>query len=988
MRTCRIELLKRDAESYWLRLFNQHETLFDTPLTRQHMDELLTLADERYRIGGSGMGEIGRRLYRLIDHEGRLSELRQRLQQPLALHFHSEGDLTHLPWELLHDGEIYLSSHPTHLFIPARRISPRCNDGTNPPNRPLHLLFMASSPTDVQPVLQFEQEEAAILETTGNQQIQLQVEESGSLAGLRERIEQWPEGAFDVVHLSGHADIVDDQPCFIMEDEQGQAQKVSALEIARTFSDSGRFPRLLFLSGCRTGQGVREKTIPSLCEVLVQAGVPAVLGWGLPVGDVHATEAARAIYQKLACGIPLDRAVANARQQLCEADSPYWHLLRLYCDETPLSPLVTPPKHPRRERLRPPMHLQRFLDARQMQVQVCNDAQFIGRRRLLQRSLTMLRGDGSQADGLLLQGMGGCGKSSAAARLAGRMEATHSVHVLYGGVDEIRLLNLLGEQAGVSKEILHDPKASLSRRLMQAFDQAEPPLLLIFDDFEQNVTDPNPKEGVPAYRQGALDLLHGCMHAIHEGRSECRVIVTCRYDVPLPSMLRWHREMPEVLRGADLRKKEGQLASWSDTRISEVLRRRAVELSAGNPRLLEGMDKLLQSEISNPETILDRMAQKQADFREEILLEALLLSLSRRVRRLLAVANLYELPLPAPSILAACGTEQRIADSADSAEACEAGLQRAARLGLIEHGEGLWFVPPLLDPLLQAELEDGERLCALQNAARHLDTALRAGGAHPPALLLEQETLRLALLAGLPKIARPLAAKMAIRARQQYSYHEALEICERALQLGEDFRLLDEKARGEMVLGTGSPEQDFARAVELANQIEGELSDEDCFAIASLNLANADLLARQGKIEEALHSLQQIVLPEFRRLGAERNCAVTMGKIADILQARGNLDEALRIRQQEQLPVYEKLGDVRSLLVGRTNLAILMLQADAKSHQQEIERLFNWSLTAALAMQLPEVNQIAGIMQKAGLALPTQEELVERTRHLTLSLDS
>ena len=52
------------------------------------------------------------------------------------------------------------------------------------PGRPLRLLLMACSPLDVEPVLEFEREEAMIFEATRKPAVELEVEESGSLQGL------------------------------------------------------------------------------------------------------------------------------------------------------------------------------------------------------------------------------------------------------------------------------------------------------------------------------------------------------------------------------------------------------------------------------------------------------------------------------------------------------------------------------------------------------------------------------------------------------------------------------------------------------------------------------------------------------------------------------------------------------------------------------------------------------------------------------------
>jgi 3',5'-cyclic AMP phosphodiesterase CpdA len=84
--------------------------------------------------------------------------------------------------------------------------------------------------------------------------------------------------------------------------------------------------------------------------------------------------------------------------------------------------------------------------------------------------------------------------------------------------------------------------------------------------------------------------------------------------------------------------------------------------------------------------------------------------------------------------------------------------------------------------------------------------------------------------------------------------------------------------------------------------------------------------------------------------------------IADIFQARGELDEALRIRREVQLPVYERLGDVRSLLVGRANLAIGLVQRDGPGDRDEARSLLQWALDAAQKMQLPEAKTIQGIL--------------------------
>src|SRR5215468_3089362 len=88
-------------------------------------------------------------------------------------------------------------------------------------NRSLRVLFMATSPEGVEPVLSYEAEEAGILEATADTGTELVVEESGTLEGLRFTAESYGPGYFDVLHVSGHATIDEEQPKFLVENELG-----------------------------------------------------------------------------------------------------------------------------------------------------------------------------------------------------------------------------------------------------------------------------------------------------------------------------------------------------------------------------------------------------------------------------------------------------------------------------------------------------------------------------------------------------------------------------------------------------------------------------------------------------------------------------------------------------------------------------------------------------------------------------------------------
>jgi len=318
METQRLEVFQKTEGRCLLRLFDAQDRFVDQhDLDATALQELLKESEQRYHTGRGALAALGQRLYAWLNPTEApwLDGMRQE-HRDLCLYITVEQRLRHLPWELLQDRGGFLCGDPNRPFAPMRRVHDRVLDGIETQNRPLRILFMASSPLDVHPVLAFEDEEALILEATRRAGLDLVVEESGSLEGLADWIDAHDAGYFDVVHLTGHAEVEGDRAVFVFENRLGHAERANAEDIARVFQASNRFPRLLFLSGCLTGAAPGQGKLPSLCEKLVEAGVPAVLGWALAVGDHAASQAAEVLYERLASGVGLDLAVAHARRHL------------------------------------------------------------------------------------------------------------------------------------------------------------------------------------------------------------------------------------------------------------------------------------------------------------------------------------------------------------------------------------------------------------------------------------------------------------------------------------------------------------------------------------------------------------------------------------------------------------------------------------------------------------------------------------------------
>jgi tetratricopeptide (TPR) repeat protein len=919
MKTHRLQWFFHTPDHAVLRRYTEEALVDEANLTPAEVAQWIDATEQRYEAGTEDplrLAAFGKALYSWLDDpaQRRLAQMREVSSQGWALHIDTEERLRHLPWELLHDGTAFLCMNPTRPFTPVRRVDKFRNEEAQPANRPLRVLFIASSPVDIQPELAFEKEEAEILQSTRHQPIELVVEESGSLAGLAERIESHDSGYFDVLHFTGHADVVNGQPLFCLENDVGKLELADADQIAAAIK--GRWPRLLFLSGCSTGKAPQAGLLPSLAEALVRAGAPAVLGWALPVYDATGIQAATGLYHELATGGRIDATVARTRAQLLADGLPDWHLLRLYGNATALDSLVTPLRTAGREKikLRPAQGV--FLDAGG-KTEICPHERFVGRRRLLQQALRVLRSFPGEEDyhaGLLLYGMGGQGKSSLAARLCERMTA-HERIVLVGRVDEAKLLGTLNAAlADVQAAALLNENLPLAARLRRLFDYLVTPVLLVFDDFEHNL---DPLTNVVRLAPEAAGVIHAVLAAVHESATESRVIVTCRYRFPLtgPAHL-FPLDLPSM-RSADLAKKTAQLPAWyRDSGIAAELLAQAEQLADGNPRLLERFDRLLLARRGGEAEIFWELAENAADFREEILLRALFEPLPDAAQHLLACAALIHLPVAWEIVTSACGAPPETRHQ-----------QALVDLGLLEEtphegDEPQYYVSALLHAVVADVLPPGEIRAAQGRAALALhqtEWEAQQGIAEERAL----EILRLALAGGETAIAGKLADVITGHWLNNHRYREAVALCEQVIPTAGHPGLLHNLARAEEVLGRVAEARRHYQATR--NALQAMQRDDAQQQKYAANLHNfASLEQQQGKIEEALGLWQESLSIE-ESIGNVRGKAATLHQMAGVLAQQGKIEEALGM-WRESLSIEESIGNVRGKAATLHNMAWALAQ--------------------------------------------------------------
>lgn len=747
MKTYELEIFEQTSSYCELRLSSAEGPPRTRGLDKAAIDELVAMVDRDYSehavaqrmFGSPQLVELGSKLYGFLDGDERWLASILGAPPGSTLRITAAERLRHLPWELLAKDGAYLTTAGPSPLLPVRAIGTNAalSGLVSPGNRPLRVLFMATSPEGVQPVLNYEGEEAAILAATTRTGTDLVVEESGTLEGLRFLNRDYGEGYFDVLHLSGHATIGEDgRPTFLVENEVGGLSFATADQIAQAMA--GHWPRLIFVSGCLTGNAPDGGTFPSMSESLIRAGAPAVLGWALPVGDISATDFAAELYRALADGERLDRAIVEARHHLFARKRGNWHLLRVYADRSPLAPMVTPLNTRGRARLQVRPADQEFLDPQTRLSRVASRATFVGRRRVIQRCLrTLKQPDGAEA--LVLQGMGGLGKSSLASRLLERMP-THKRAVWYGRVDMTKFRELTTKIAFPTMDLqieatklLDNEQAPLLIRLRHLLDVDGPlgqtPCLFVFDDFEEgNLEERDGGYVLSAEMSGILPAL---LQAIRETGSPSRVIITSRYRFPTPAGTGVVVESLETLTDIEQAKKLANLRNLRPgSPLDTDIRQRSVDVAAGNPRLLDWLDLIVADVALDIDGLITAIENEADRFRREtILAKNLLSSQSPDLRKMLAKVNVVELPIPAETVTV-------IHDHPDATR----HIKRAAELGLLEEGTDpetnhpRYFVSNVLRPLVRPLITDDEHTEACAAAARSLYQIWVTGPGTPEAV--------------------------------------------------------------------------------------------------------------------------------------------------------------------------------------------------------------------------------------------------------------
>ncbi|MEL6588921.1 MAG: CHAT domain-containing protein [Bacteroidota bacterium] len=120
--------------------------------------------------------------------------------------------------------------------------------------------------------------------------------------------DEWYEKRVEIFHYGGHAD--EDE--IWLEDEDGGNQSFFSLGLAR-FLGSQQGLRLVFLNACATKEHA---------QLLMDAGIPAVIATSRKIGDNRAQRFARYFYQGLAAGASIEEAFGEAEGLILGEEGP------------------------------------------------------------------------------------------------------------------------------------------------------------------------------------------------------------------------------------------------------------------------------------------------------------------------------------------------------------------------------------------------------------------------------------------------------------------------------------------------------------------------------------------------------------------------------------------------------------------------------------------------------------------------------------------
>ncbi len=246
----------------------------------------------------------------------------QSLDLPLRVRLQAAPDAREihaLHWETLYDsqGGQPLFSGEKVLF--SRFLSSAAWDKVSlRPKRALRALLVVANPSDLDV---YGLEAVDVSGETGRArqalgEIQAEVlpspatQERASLEAMINRLRQ---GSYDILYIVAHGRTRKEESFILLENEQGEAARVSGEELTTQLLTLDKLPILVALIACESAGEAASPALSAIGPRLAEAGVPAVLAMQGKISIPTAGKFAPVFFQELADEGVLDRAAGAAR---------------------------------------------------------------------------------------------------------------------------------------------------------------------------------------------------------------------------------------------------------------------------------------------------------------------------------------------------------------------------------------------------------------------------------------------------------------------------------------------------------------------------------------------------------------------------------------------------------------------------------------------------------------------------------------------------
>jgi tetratricopeptide (TPR) repeat protein len=490
---------------------------------------------------------------------------------------------------------------------------------------PLRIVVAIAAPTGGGGVLDYERELRTVLAAVRGARAgtaQVRIVPFATTSAIRQALDS---GQVHVLHVSGHGG----PGVLELETDTGSVRKVTASEFLDEAIPAGKMPPVICLAACYTnvppGTDPNQATAASFAQDLSAHGAAAVIGTETSVTDTYATRLFARVYTELSTADVPDvvAAVGQARRvvqrELSTSTRPREKVLAGFDEWGVVTVLAATPCVIPVDPDQPPT-IETGADSGRATIAgllARDPGEFVGRRQEQRQLPIVLTGgtlNGTQHHGVLLHGIGGIGKTTLAAEITRRTLETQPTRLIAGitgttGIEAllttvIQTIRLPLLRAGASAGPLLQALDLVARSdltwtdrldlLRPILDQI--PLLLVLDNFEDNLTDPSAGNGAPGNARARTirdEALSGLLAAWVTQPGASRVLITCRYPFTLPDDAEQFL-LDRAL--GPLTEAETMKLAWALPRLDaldETDLEKVWRMVGGHPRTLEYLDALL-----------------------------------------------------------------------------------------------------------------------------------------------------------------------------------------------------------------------------------------------------------------------------------------------------------------------------------------------------------------------------------------------------------